>query len=209
MLTRFKDLHRGEPLALLANGPSILDHDLSRIPFPTMGVNKSWKLHDATYHVTLESSHWQADPDVYRAMAGKKKLFVLGDVSSTRTWARSWPWDPAPNELRVVYPGNALYFPFSTDAEKGVVEGWNGVGSVTYVALQLAHYMGFRAVYCLGLDLRGPHFHGEWAPSLMLERQNELFTQVPTSLGVRVVGSPESAAIFPKITFEEMLGAHA
>ena len=68
---------------------------------------------------------------------------------------------------------DARFGPFSRDLTTGVVVSVNGVGSVAYVALQLAVWMGFNPIYFYGLDLHGPKFTGE--PAGGLAGMNGLF----------------------------------
>lgn len=56
---------------------------------------------------------------------------------------------------------------FSTEIEQKVIGGYGGTGTVTYVCLQLAAYMGFTEIYLLGVDCnyvmgsRNNHFIAE------------------------------------------------
>lgn len=72
-------------------------------------------------------------------------------------------WDPLGIELRNL---DARFGPFSLDLGLGVVTGVKGVGSVAYVALQLAVWLGFSPIYFVGLDLHGPKFTGEGTGNL-------------------------------------------
>lgn len=178
-------------LAILANGPSLPSKDdLARVRIPFMGMNRSWmRVPNPDYHVGLEPVHYHANPKYHERVAKSGGLYVVGS---------GWPC------------GRKLEFgsgTFSRDVFKdGVVTQMNNVGSVFWAALQVACTLGYRTVYALGLDLYGPHFDGTPA-SAYVERQNEMFRFVPDDLKVFVAGSPESRAIFPHVSIEEVYGA--
>ena len=171
---------------LLGNGPSLARHDLSQIAYPKFGMNRSWMLEpDPAYHVGLEPVHYHANPDYFERLGKLGRLYVVGG---------GWPC------------GKLLAFAsgikFSTRLEDGIVTELHGIGSIFYASLQIAYALGFREVLALGLDLDGPHFDGSPA-SANVEAQNKLFAHVPADLKVKVCGSPESRAVFPKVDFEE------
>jgi hypothetical protein len=187
MIAKFKDLHTGEPVCIMANGASILDHDLSRVSCKTIGTNRSWELLWPTYHVIVDSRQETGHDETYRKLASEGRLFVSGECFK--------------RGHKISFGGGS----FSRDLSEGVVISLDGIGSVAYVALQIAAYMGFRPIYFLGLDLGGPHFHKEWDVTPIIERQNELFAHTPSDLEVFNVGSPESrCSKFPKMAFGEV-----
>jgi hypothetical protein len=180
-------------LAILANGLSLNDHDLTKIALPVMGLNRSWKVYpgkgpDGPFaHVALDTDHYREAPAWYRAMSAWGKLYVAGGAWKELT--------PAAKILPI-----RTDVQFSTDLAEGVVCSLNGVGSVFYAALQVAYSLGYREVFALGLDLSGPHFDGTPA-SPYVERQNELFRFIPEDMSVLTCGSTESRAIFEKVEF--------
>jgi hypothetical protein len=191
ILARFKERHAGIPVALLANGATLAQHDLSRLPCSTIGMNRSYDLHWSYYHVCLEKAHADRDPVTYAAMARDGRLFVAGE----------WPMGHVMPIL------SEKVTRFSRDLEQGVVTQIGDIGSVAFVAVQVAAYLGFRPLYFLGLDLGGDHFHGDWPASKKVDRQRYLFRHVPLDIAdeVYVVGSPDSPAPFKHLGFEEAL----
>jgi hypothetical protein len=187
----------GLKLAILANGPSLNDHDLTKIALPVMGLNRSWKVYPSNppgtgcappnYHVALDTDHYREAPAWYRAVSVWGALYVAGGAWKELT--------PAAHILPI-----RTDVQFSTDLAQGVVCSLNGVGSVFYAALQVAYSLGYREVFALGLDLQGGHFDGTPA-SPHVERQNELFRFIPEDMSVLTCGSPESRAIFEKVEF--------
>ena len=82
-------------------------------------------------------------------------------------------------------------------------------GTTGFLALQLAVYLGFRDIYCLGLDLGGAHIDGS-AGSQHYGLMAHHFRRMASTIrrgGVRVTvcGSPVSRCdAFEHSTFEEL-----
>ena len=58
-IKRLKGIHQGERIAILCNGPSLDYYDLAALDCPTIGLNASWMVHDATYHCATDE--WQLE----------------------------------------------------------------------------------------------------------------------------------------------------
>ncbi len=81
-----------------------------------------------------------------------------------------------------------------------------------HLALQLAVYMGFTELYCLGLDMGGGHFDGSKGSlhfsfaNKYHERQWPILKQ--RGINVYLCGSPESKCkAFERVPFEALLAA--
>jgi hypothetical protein len=141
-LSRFEDLHSGDRCFVLGNGPS-LQHtnlDLIRNEF-SFGMNRIY-LHfpkmgfETTYFVSINTLVLEQCRDEISAL--RMPRFV--------TWrGRHW------------FNGDGIYFmdtdytppaEFSRDIRGRVFEG----STVTYVALQIAYFMGFKEVVLIGVD---------------------------------------------------------
>lgn len=205
---------RGHPalkhLAILANGASVADHDLSLISCPVMTVNRAWELRWPDHHVCLEEVHATRHPEVYQRLHDEGRLWVT--VSGDRRCeAGSWLLYGKRIGHRLTRLPDSEWW--SNDLTEGIVAEVGGVGSVMFAALQIAAGLGYTDLHCLGLDLGGPHFHGEWAPSPNLTHQNRLFKIARLALDKRGVcchltGSPESLCdAFPHETYGEFLAA--
>lgn len=187
-LGSFRGRHAGEPCAVLGNGPTLADHGHRDIPCQIIGTNRSWTILPADYHIIAERKHF----DVWKGMATtlvRGPLFTAGDMGLSERC----------HTIPLLRDGTT----FSRDMEQGVVVSIGRAGSVVFAAIQLAVYLGFGPIYLLGVDLYGDHFDGTPA-SKELHLQNELFRLVPKDVEVFVVGSPESKAVFPKRTWEEV-----
>jgi hypothetical protein len=143
-LAPFHERHRGERCFILGNGPSLRHTDLTRLRhavtfgmnriylhFPTMGFPTTYYL--AVNTLVIE----QCAQDILRL---EMPRFI--------TWrGRRW-MKGSDGELIYLdtdYTGPQV---FSTDLTGRVFEG----STVTFVAMELAYYMGFSEVILLGVD---------------------------------------------------------
>lgn len=220
MISSFRGKHAGQVCAILANGPSLKKHDLSRLRCPTIGTNRSWELLWPTYHVVCDGAHYKQNPEVYEKLHKEGRLFVHEMVGKN-----NWPvgiklYGPLNKHMT----GGKTPLPFSLDIEQGVQLYHGPVGSVGFLALQIAVYMGFSKVFFLGLDLQGLHFYPRLSDEKYPQKlQDILNAQIPlyglaasvlreykVPVEVYVCGSPESKCEFwPKVPFEALLEAQA
>lgn len=155
-MRRFRGIGRGRRCFILGGGPSLKKAD----PAPlrnevTFGVNGIFLIEDwlgflPTYYVVEDNLVIEDRKAEIGAMRGPHKFYsrFYKDVipeSGTRTL------------INVVYDYSEYpEFPeFGRNAAKGI---WCG-GTVTYLCLQLAYYMGFEEAYMVGMDhnYRRPH----------------------------------------------------
>lgn len=137
----FKGIHQGKRLFILASGPSLVTHDLSRLKHRiVMGLNRSALTYpDTHYHCVMDHRLFDEYHDLLKRT---RYLFTL----------EGRPWG-----IPMTLLGGEG---FSWDLKKGIYSGY----TISYVALQLAVYMGFKEIYFLGLDLKhsrgNTHFFG-------------------------------------------------
>lgn len=150
MLQALKDKHRGERCFIIGNGPSLKTMDLRPLTHEfTFGLNRIYLLAETmdfapTFHVTINQLVIEQCIDDLLAVPSMKFM----------SWkARRYIGADAPVALLRSMPG----LNFSTDAAWGVWEG----ATVTYVAMQLAYYMGFQKVILVGVD---HNFHTKGPP---------------------------------------------
>lgn len=187
-------LYRGGRVALLFNGHSLpKPEDLYRINSPIIGMNRTFVGYE-TYQGP--SPDWLCVVDVsWLSRAAVRHHRGLINATS----------DPRPIGWRV--PKSYRMAPFSFDLYRdGALPTTTGL-----VALQVAAYLGFRDLYCFGLDLRGAHYDGTRSGGNMGAQLRYMTVAAPLlrEAGVRVwlVGSPESAAkdLFPHLSFEDFI----
>jgi len=132
-----KDLHAGKTCLVIGNGPSLRDippEFLGR--YPTFGTNRIYLLDGftPTYYASVNPLVIEQSLAEINAMDCTK--FIRASMADKITGA---------------YPLYSSYVPmFSRDPLKCVFEGH----TVTYVCLQLAHWMGFKTVLLVGVDHR-------------------------------------------------------
>jgi hypothetical protein len=142
-----KDRHAGERCVLMANGPSLNRMDLSFLRRHTViGMNK----------IFLGFRQFNFYPKYYVAV-NRKVLEQSADAIRGINCVKfiSDRADDLIAEDALTYRINTTRAPhrFCRDINKGVHEGW----TVTYAALQIAYYLGFKEVILIGMDHRFDH----------------------------------------------------
>jgi len=166
----FKNKHRSERCFIIGNGPSLNKLDLSRLKNEyTFGLNRIYLLFPelgftTTYFIALNQLVIEQCVDDIQNLSIPKFLSwksrnVIGFDTSTIFFR----------------PMSSDVITFSKTPEFGLCEG----ATVTYIAMQLAYYMGFQKVILIGVDhnfvTKGPahkaitsegpdpnHFHGNY-----------------------------------------------
>lgn len=141
-ISTYKNLHLGKNIFILSSGPSLADLDLSLLKNKiVMGLNRSI----LTY------------PEPYYQSVFDYRLFdlYLDDFKKVR---QLFTLEDRPIGLPLKLLGGEG---FSFDLEEGIYSGY----TISYFALQVVVYMGFKKIFFLGLDLKhdGPktHFFGQ------------------------------------------------
>jgi hypothetical protein len=140
-IEKYKGLHRGKRLFILASGPSLGDLDLSQLDRRiTMGLNRSVLVYPNTY---------------YHCVMDQRLFDMYGDeLHKTR---QLFTVEERPFGIKLK---NLAADGFSEDLTQGIYTGY----TIAYFALQLALYMQFKEVFYLGLDLKNDrgrtHFFG-------------------------------------------------
>lgn len=143
-LSGFRNIHRGERCFILANGPSLRKMDLSLLDGEiTFGLNRIYLLADErgfspTYYVCINELVLDQFHDDIKILTMPKFL----------NWNRRALLDPQRRDVHYLRIKLGLKDHFSDDISQPITSG----GTVTYVALQIAYYMGFETVILIGLD---------------------------------------------------------
>ena len=193
-IEHFKGVHAGKRLFILASGPSLADLNLKLLERRiVMGLNRSVLVYpDTHYHCCMDQRLFDLHAEPLRKT---RYLFTL----EGRPWGiplkllggEGWSWDLG----------------------QGVYSGY----TVSYLALQLAVYMGFSEVFFLGLDLAHragrTHFFGQDFHSInhentefpKMQRMLNRAAKELASTDVKVFNcSPISTLeAFPKMSFED------
>jgi hypothetical protein len=136
----YRDKHKGETLYLLANGPSINKTDLSKLKGKrVMCMNR--------FYIKFPDLNFTPD---YLVCIEETVLDQFAEDFDKLTIPAFVNWRSRNKINKTLYLKEAfnLNVFFQTDMTKGA----NAGGTVTYVCLQLAYYMGFTKVVILGMD---------------------------------------------------------
>lgn len=141
-MRKFENIHEGKRCFIIGNGPSLKQMDLSLLKNEfTFGMNR---IYMAFPEMGYETSYYVCMNDlVVEQCAADIQALRMPKFISWR--GRKWvDLDPQLHFIYSSYTGPR----FSRDMTGRVWES----ATVTYVALQLAYYMGFERVYLIGVD---------------------------------------------------------
>lgn len=221
-LFRFKDIHKGEDCFIIGNGPSLNNMDLKELQaYHTFGLNKIYLIFD---RVNLNLSyHVSVNPLVIEQSA---KEFERLSCPSFLSYRAAFNLVAPLKHIFFIATGGT--FTFRNEIMREINEG----GTVTFVAMQIAFYMGFRKVFLIGVDhnfktkgnpndkqfLSGKdpnHFHPEYfsnkewhLPDLESSELAYHLAKFHFNLDGRQIYDATldgKLQIFPKMTYEEAL----
>lgn len=141
-LERFRDIHKGEDCFIIGNGPSLRKMDLSLLSdYHTFGLNKIYLLFERvklnlSYHVSVNPLVIEQSLDEFEKLDCPSFLAYRPAVLLLK------------NKERFFYLATDAPCSFYTDITKPIYEGY----TVTYVAMQIAYFMGFSRVFLVGVD---------------------------------------------------------
>lgn len=143
---RIKNSHLGERCFIIGNGPSLKPKDLDLLQGEyCFGANQIF--------FAFKSTQWR--PDAYLTVNIDSFLAyreVINDLGCPLKLIDKKCLDYGVEIENAVYLKHGNYakddMPFSDDIEKYYYNG----GTVTYTAMQVAVYMGFREIYLIGVD---------------------------------------------------------
>lgn len=155
-LLKLKNSHIGESAFIIGNGPSLSIKDLDKLHSKGIFCFAANRI-----NLVFEKTQWRPncylaldrqiyrnnDPTVPEVIKANIELYTFGKEAYEgipKTLKRD-------NILFFERKTNSYYSPineFSNNALKYIVDGF----TVTYAAMQLAYYMGFKNIYLLGCD---------------------------------------------------------
>ena len=142
-IREFKNKHQGQRCVIIGNGPSLNKMDLSFLKNEIcFGMNK----------IYLGFEKWNFLPKYYVAVNSlvlEQNAKQIQEIPCTKFISnRGIPYIEPQEDIVFVrtYPYQGKNF--STNPAEGLQEG----NTVTYVAMQLAYYMGFETVILIGVD---------------------------------------------------------
>ena len=133
-----KEFEEVDEVIIVCNGPSLNEVDLSRLKFPCIAMNKIDLIFDkTTWRPKLVVVNNGLVIRQNRDAFNESSVPVVADVKGLFLGLKT-PYFFLPHFKRE----------FSTDFQR-----WVGTaGTVTYTALQLAYYLGFKKVHIIGMD---------------------------------------------------------
>ena len=159
-LEKYHNIHQGERCFIIGNGPSLQIEDLDRLyenKDICFGSNSIWNLYSETkwrpyYYVIADFKAWiKVNTETDISFADMSSHFFCADFFNS---LYSYPSNTSLYNLRPFRDNRG----FSEDITDNVFSG----GTATYVAMQIAAYMGFTDIYLLGVDCTSNgHFYSE------------------------------------------------
>jgi hypothetical protein len=148
-ILKYKGSCAGRRIFIIGNGPSLNKLDLTKLKGEiTIGVNSIFLAHDKMgFHPT----HYVVE-DIFVAEDRAREIAALkGPQKWFGNYLRYCLADgPDVNwiNVRCRYDAHPNFPDFSTNIAR---EAWTG-GSVTYICMQLAYFLGAREIYLIGFD---------------------------------------------------------
>lgn len=151
-LNRYRDIHTGERCFIIGNGPSLKNTDLSYLEKEySFGMNRIYLMFpelgfSTTYYLSINSLVIEQCAKDILALQIPRFLSwrSRGFIKDTLNEDNELPSNPPLSFLHTTYTGQK----FAKDAAGRLWEG----ATVTYVAMQLAFFMGFKQVVLIGVD---------------------------------------------------------
>lgn len=142
-LLAFKDKHKGQRCVIIGNGPSLNQMDLSFLKNEIcFGLNK----------IYLGFEKWGFIPTYYvsvnRLVIEQNAEEILNIPCPKFLSNRGIPYLLPQDDIFFIKTNPPPDIAFSPDPTQGLNEG----STVTYIAMQLAYYMGFETVILIGVD---------------------------------------------------------
>ncbi|HFA47953.1 MAG TPA: DUF115 domain-containing protein [Bacteroidetes bacterium] len=143
-LRKFKNCHHGEDCFIIGNGPSLNKMDLELLNgFHTIGMNKIFLIFkrvklDLSYIVSVNSLVIEQSKQEFEGLG----IPVFLAKNAAKNVIAKMP------HIYRLNTAGGISWPFSTDIHQQIYEGV----TVTFIALQLAYYMGFKRVFLVGVD---------------------------------------------------------
>lgn len=144
-LLKFQNVHKGKDCFIIGNGPSLREMDLLPLNhYYTFGLNKIHLLLnktdlDVSYHIAVNPLVIEQSVEEF------EKLKCPSFISYT---AGNGLLKPLDHIYFIMTQGPGITYTFQTNLLRGMHEGY----TVTFVAMQIAYFMGFERAFLIGVD---------------------------------------------------------
>ncbi len=151
-LLKFKNIHKDKSCFIIGNGPSLNKMDLSPIKnYYTFGLNKIYLMLkrvdlNLSYHVSINRFVIEQSIKEFQSLKCPSFLSYKAAQNIIEDFGKN---------TNFILTGESHYF--QRDLILPVSEGY----TVTYVAMQIAYYMGFKEVFLIGVDHNFPTAQGK------------------------------------------------
>jgi hypothetical protein len=156
----FHNRHAGDTCVIIGNGPGLNDIPLDLLKqHISFGVNQLYKRGDGFrphYYVAVDSRTMREHRKAIEAAYGNLPFFLSSDL---KEWTGR-------NVSHFTHRPGGIYRP-GVNVEANPIELMDRIGiawtTVVHAALQVAYYMGFTTLLCVGLDNKadGLHCYGQ------------------------------------------------
>ena len=146
-LQALKDTHKGERCFIIGTGPSLTIQDLELLQGEvTFATNRIYELFPKT--VWRPTYYVNQDHELIKKYGENIRAIDVERVFLPVDYVQQFPGEKYSFfvlKYKEFFPHDA---PFSTDISRYLAQGF----TVTYGAIQIAAYMGFKEIYLLGID---------------------------------------------------------
>ena len=151
----YRNIHAGEPICIIANGPSVLQlawewalfmYGCREPMIHTMGLNRAWQMMRCDYYVMGDAGQFATFIRERGDLAQLDPLFTLDSNPALSLHKHAIRIPELHSKHRRI----------SFDLTVGVYPN----NTVTAFGIQLALWMGCDPIYIAGLDCKGAHFWG-------------------------------------------------
>ncbi len=145
-LEKYRNIHRGERAVIVCNGPSLEKMDLSKLAGEiTFGLNRIYLLFDESFSNT---TYYVSINELVLGQFFKE----IASLESTKflSWHQRGLFEGQDSNTAFIHTKTNIFDSFCFDITRSVCSG----GTVTFVALQIAYFMGFKEIVLIGMDHR-------------------------------------------------------
>ena len=229
-MVAFKDKHQGDRCFIVCTGPSLTMEDLEMIKGEVcFSMNSIINIYDQTdfraeYYLIQDGYVerklrdkllGQTDNFCHRMFIGVGNVYANKLSTSNSAFKKYRKWNPIRYNLDWAYHCYEMYYgkekiDFSLDCAKEIKDGF----TVTYSAMQLAMYMGFKKIYLLGCDSNFAGHVGEpckndkvAVPASAMIKAYEVAKIYADRSGVQIYNATRGGMleVFPRVKLEEVV----
>jgi hypothetical protein len=148
-IKKYRDIHKGRRCFIIANGPSLNKINFDELKDEiTIGMNRIYLMEKENGF----KSKYIVCVDIKTQLSQFRDEYDQVDVKCFYDWGSQCNFSKSKNQMFILKKGSPSF-------SKNLINGFGNTTSVTYAAIQLAHFMGCTEVYIIGKD----HFYNTQA----------------------------------------------